>query len=107
LTEDHGSRGAGIERMVTPHSHVVAGVHLRAALADQNASGGNHLTAEALDAQTLGLRIAAVAGTAACFLVCHLAEPRMLRGYRWSRCGFRCTAAGAPASCDSACAAAS
>src|SRR5690554_4089921 len=47
-------------------------LELRSALADQDASGVDYLTVEALDAQTLGLAVAPVLGTAGAFLVCHV-----------------------------------
>src|SRR6202035_3479459 len=53
-----------------------ADVHARAihgaALTDQNVAREHILTAELLDAQSLGMRIAAVASAAASFFVCHL-----------------------------------
>ena len=45
---------------------------MRAALTDQDVAREHILAAEFLDAQTLGMRIAAVASTAACFFVCHV-----------------------------------
>jgi hypothetical protein len=43
----------------------------RAALAHDDAASGNQFAAETFHAQALGLRIAAVAGTAARFFMCH------------------------------------
>ena len=44
---------------------------LGATLAHDDVAGQHHLTAKALDAQPFGFGVAAVAGTAACFFVCH------------------------------------
>src|SRR5262245_6127768 len=60
-----------VERMVLAHADVVAGMDLGSALPHDDAAGGDELSAVGLDAQALGLGIAAVAGAAACFLVCH------------------------------------
>jgi len=57
--------------VIAAHSDVLAGVKLRAALADQYASCGYDLAAIAFDSETLGFRVASIAGTPACFLVCH------------------------------------
>lgn len=65
--------GDGEQRVVSADADILAGVNARAALAYQNMAGLDGLAAEALYAQTLALRIAAVARTAACFLVCHIA----------------------------------
>ena len=46
-------------------------MELGAALAHDDVAGEDDLAAEALDAEPLARRVAAVAGAAACFLVCH------------------------------------
>src|SRR3984957_174050 len=61
---------------------VHAGAIHGAALTDQNVSREHVLTAEFLDAQPLGMRIAAVASTAASFLVCHLIYLQILSDNR-------------------------
>src|SRR5262245_60315230 len=61
----------GVERVVLADADVVAGMDARAALADDDAARRHQLTAVALHSQALGFGIAAVARTAACFLVCH------------------------------------
>ena len=65
--------GDGEQRVVPADADILAGVNARAALAYQNMARLYGLAAEALYAQALALRIAAVARTAACFLVCHIA----------------------------------
>ena len=55
------------------------GMHLGAALAHDDAAGGDELAAESLDAEALRLRIASVARAAACFLVCHVVCSLKLR----------------------------
>lgn len=65
--------GDGEQRVVPADADILAGVNARAALAYQNMARLDGLAAEALYAQALALRIAAVARTAACFLVCHIA----------------------------------
>ena len=61
----------GEERVVAAHAHIHAGVHPGAALTHDDGARGDDLAAEAFDAEALRLRIAAVAGAAACFFVCH------------------------------------
>src|SRR5580700_1282517 len=63
--------GSREQRMVRPDPHIHARAIHRAALANQDIAGEHIFTAEFLHAQTLGVRVAAVAGTAACFFVCH------------------------------------
>src|SRR5215471_12588293 len=60
-----------VKRVVLADADVVAGMNLGSALADDDAAGGDELPAVALHAEALGLGIAAVAGAAACLLVCH------------------------------------
>src|SRR5256885_12599108 len=57
--------------MVLPDPDVVPGMDAGTALANDDAARGYDLPAVALDAETLCFRVAAVAGTAACFLMCH------------------------------------
>src|SRR5512147_1826631 len=60
------------EGVVLADADVLARVELRAALADDDGARVHELAAVGLDAQALALGIAAVAGRAACFLVCHV-----------------------------------
>ena len=55
-------RDRGEQGVIAALAHVDAGVDVRAALADQDIAGQHELTVGALDAQTLGLGITAVAG---------------------------------------------
>jgi hypothetical protein len=57
--------------VVLAHADVLTRMHLGAALADDDAAGGDQLIAVAFDAEAFGIRIAAVSGTAACFFMCH------------------------------------
>src|SRR5476651_2403072 len=66
LTGDFRKQG-----VVLAHADVRPRVHAGAALADDDAACGDQLAAERLHPEALGLRVAAVPGTAACFLVCH------------------------------------
>src|SRR5262245_66126506 len=73
--EAHGAGGGGEEGVVGAHADVGAGMEGGAALAHDDVAGRHDLAAEALHAQALARRVAAVAGAAACFLVCHSATP--------------------------------
>jgi hypothetical protein len=61
--------------VVGANAHIRTRVHLRAALTDQNVPSDNTLATEPLDAQTLGVGIAAVTGAAACLFMCHVLLP--------------------------------
>ena len=61
----------GEQGPVATDTHILARMKLGAALPDDDAAGGDGLGAESLDAQTLGIAIAPVTGTALTFLVCH------------------------------------
>src|SRR5690606_34999505 len=66
---------AGREReqgVVAAAAHVLTGVEVRAALTDEDLAGLDDLAAEALDAEALRARVAAVAGGAGALLVCHV-----------------------------------
>jgi hypothetical protein len=77
----HAAFGAGLELhgavdqredgVVATDADIAAGLHLGAALADDDVAGDHGLAAELLDAETTARGIAAVAGRAACFLMCH------------------------------------
>ena len=57
--------------VVLAAADIGTGVELGSTLANQDITGVDFLTAKALNAQTLGNRIATIAGTTACFLMCH------------------------------------
>jgi hypothetical protein len=59
------------ERVVTAYADIASRMHLRAALAYENASGSDPLSAEALDAEALRITIAPVARTSTTFFVSH------------------------------------
>jgi hypothetical protein len=59
------------ERVVLALADVFAGLMARAALADENRACVDELAAEALYAEPLSVRIAAVCRGAAAFLMCH------------------------------------
>src|SRR6266705_4997191 len=59
------------QSVVLADTDIVPGMNTGTALANDDAARGYDLPAETLYAETLGLRIAAVAGTAAGFLMCH------------------------------------
>src|SRR6266436_377794 len=67
----HEARNHGVERVVLALADVFSGLVLGAALAHQDGAGVHELPAEALDAQPLAVRIAAVCRGAAAFLMCH------------------------------------
>src|SRR5881275_1485909 len=80
------------KRMVFAQADIVARVPLRAALTHDDVAGANSLATELLHAEALALAIAAVAGRAACFLMCHveLLRFRRLLGRGLSRCSIFC-----------------
>jgi hypothetical protein len=69
--ERHFAFNSGEDRVVPSHTDVGAGVILGTPLAHKNIAGDNDLAAELLDAEPPARAIAAVAGAAACFLMCH------------------------------------
>src|SRR4051794_21429403 len=80
------------QSMVLAQADVVARVPLGAALAHNDVAGANGLAAELLHAEALAFTVAAVAGRAACFLMCHveLLRFRTLLGRGLSRCSIFC-----------------
>src|SRR5204862_7513929 len=60
------------ECVILAQADVVAWVPLGAALAHNDVAGAHILAAELLHAEALALTVAAVAGRAACFLMCQL-----------------------------------
>src|SRR5258708_20893497 len=71
LAERDDAVDGGEEGVVAADADILAGIHLGAALADQDVARQDLLAAETLDAQPLARGIAAVARGAACFFVCH------------------------------------
>jgi hypothetical protein len=59
------------EGPIAASADVLAGVILRAALADDDAAGRDEFAAEGFDAQTLRMTVATVAAAAATFFMCH------------------------------------
>src|SRR4051812_34891319 len=91
---------AGVEReqrVVAPATDTQTRVEVGPALAHDDLAGLDDLAAEALHAEALGVRVAAVAGRRSALLVCHVfVSPSRCRGpRRWSG------ADGAPAACGS------
>src|SRR5580658_2847424 len=66
------ARDLGEQRVVLAHADVAAGVDGGAALAHDNAAGGDQFTAIGFHAEAFGMRIAAVSRAAASFFVCHV-----------------------------------
>ena len=62
---------SGEQSVIVTAAHIVAGVEMSAALTDDDLAGLDELTAKTLNAQTLSIRIAAVAGGTKTLLVCH------------------------------------
>src|SRR5690554_4102969 len=67
-----GAGSQGEQGVVLAAADVVAGVELGTALADDDLTGADDLTAETLDAEALGVGVAAVPGGAGALLRCHL-----------------------------------
>src|SRR3954447_18290042 len=78
--------------MILAQADVVARVPLGAALAHDDVAGAHGLAAELLYAEALAFAVAAVAGRAACFLMCHVELLRFRRflGRGLSRCSIFC-----------------
>src|SRR5688572_10018864 len=92
VSEGDTAVGKRKEGVVLANADVVAGVPARAALTHDNVAGAGRLAAEQFDAEALTLAVAAVAGTAACFLMCHF-ELLLFRGLLsrgLSRCSILC-----------------
>ena len=68
----------GEQGIVAALAHVLTGVNVGATLTNQNVAGQHELTVGALDAQTLGLGIAAVLGRTYAFFMCHCVTPPLL-----------------------------
>ncbi len=65
------------ERVVAAASDVQAGEELRSPLSDEDASGGHHLSPEALHSKTLCVAIAAIPRASHSFFVCHASSPTL------------------------------
>src|SRR6478672_10590667 len=76
--------------MVLAHADVAAGMPLGSALTHDDVAGEDSLSTELLHAEALALTVAAVAGRAACFLMCHdvLLRFRRLLRTGLSRCSI-------------------
>jgi large conductance mechanosensitive channel len=74
--EVHGTRRAREQRVVLADADAVAGLEARAALAHDDLAAGHGLPGEHLDAQALGVGVAAVARRAQTFLMRHCRPPR-------------------------------
>src|SRR5882757_6833579 len=80
LAERDDAVDGGEKGVVAADADILAGVHLGAALPDQDVAGQDLLAAEAFYAQPLARGIAAVTRGAACFFVCHRTAPVALLG---------------------------
>src|SRR5438876_629142 len=67
----HDASNHGVKRVVLALTDVFTSLMFGATLACQNRAGVDEFAAEALDAQPLPVRIAAVCRGAAAFLMCH------------------------------------
>ena len=63
--------GKGEEGVVASHADIVAGVELGAALADEDGSGEDELSAVPLHPKTLAVAVATVACRSLTFFMCH------------------------------------
>src|SRR6185437_10790345 len=70
--EGDAARDLREERVIGTDPDVLACVYRRAALTHENVARQHPLAAETLDAETLGVRVAAVFGAAARLFVCHV-----------------------------------
>src|SRR6266567_3897188 len=75
LAEIHGPADQREQRVIAAAADAVAGVEVRAALTDEDLARVHDLAAVTLDAEALGIRVAAVAAGRGALLVCHLRPP--------------------------------
>src|SRR5262245_41062005 len=75
LAELDRTGGEGEHRVVATPADVRARVEVGAALTHDDLAGADDLAAVPLDAQALGVGVAAVLGGRRALLVCHLASP--------------------------------
>ena len=68
LLEADDAIDLGIDRVILANANIVANPKLGSALPDNNCAGANQLAIVSLDAQSLGLAVAAVARAADAFL---------------------------------------
>ena len=61
-------------RIIGTETYILTRVELGTMLANKDFTGFDQLATKALHTQTLGIRIATIAGTSATFLMCHLAS---------------------------------
>src|SRR4051794_9381708 len=73
--EDDRARHAGVDRVVLADARPVARLEPGPALANDDLAAGDDLAGEHLHTETLGVRVAAVAGGAEALLVGHAATP--------------------------------
>src|SRR5215213_6647153 len=92
LAEGDLTVGKCKKRMVLAQADVVARVPFGAALTHDDVAGARRLAAEQFHAEALAFTVAAVAGRAACLLMCHveLLRFRSLLGRGLSRCSIFC-----------------
>src|SRR5438067_10954520 len=92
VAERDAAVGKRKQGMILANADVVAGVPLGAALAHDDVAGARSLAAEQLHAEALALTVAAVAGRAGCFLMCHVELLRFgcFLGRVLSRCSIFC-----------------
>jgi hypothetical protein len=64
--------GFGEQGVVAAQADIAAGVEFGTTLAHQDVAGCNQLAAVAFHAEAFTFRLATVAGTARCFLMCHI-----------------------------------
>jgi hypothetical protein len=73
--EFHVTVALRVQGVIPPEADIDACVKLRAALTHENISRNHQLAAKCFDAQSLGLGIATIFGTSACFFMCHFGLP--------------------------------
>src|SRR4051794_3996600 len=73
--EGHRTRDEREQRVVLTPADAETRVEVGATLADDDLAGLDDLATEALDAQALGVGVAAVAGRRSALLVCHVVSP--------------------------------
>lgn len=71
-TELNVAGGGGEQGVVITATHVIAGVEVGAALADDDLTGVDELTTETLHTEALRVGVTAVAGGTQTLLVCHV-----------------------------------
>src|SRR3954469_7985977 len=83
LAELHDPRALGEDRVVLADADADAGVELGAALAHDDLAAADGLAGEHLDAEALGVRVAAVAAGAEALLMSHRPGPPSSRATGW------------------------